>query len=1019
MIATVRTRQQEEAAEFHRIGDRGPERIVPMAAFPVRLICSIVAVLTIGSLLFGQAAALHGVVTDPSGAVVPGATITLAGPSGFAQATKSSSDGSYSFSGLVAGDYIVQASAPDLALTQPVTISVKSGLHNLNLQLKVVLPSQHVEVQGTEGPAVSTASAGNASALVLHGEDLNALSDDPTDLATDLQALAGPSAGPNGGALYIDGFSGGELPSKNEIREIRINQNPFSPEYDKLGYGRIEIFTKPGANRYHGTGYYNFGDDFWNSRNPYASEKAPFLLKEYGGNLSGPLNQKTSFFMSVDRAAIDNGAIINGSTLDPTTLDIIDPYTQVFPVPQRRLTLSPRIDRQLGANDTLSVRYRFSTADIEDAGVGGFNLVSIGTHNHSDNQTVQVSNTVVLSANAVNETRFQYFRTSLSMIAQEPPPTVQVLGSFNGGGAQAGHSFNLENDYELQNYTSLLRGSHTWRFGARLRAAYLNDTSPTNFGGTFVFSGGLAPELGPDNLPVVGPDGQPVLVSITSIESYQRSLLFEQMGFAPDKIRALGGGASQFSIATGVPTLSVNQWDVGAFVGDDWRARPNLTLSYGLRYEAQTNISDWRAFAPRLGLAWAPGRSSGQAGPKNVIRAGFGVFYDRFALTNALTAGRYNGIVQQQHVVTNPDFYTSVPPPAVVSAFAGPQVIEKVSPTMRAPYLMQSAVAFERQLPAHTTVAVTFADTHGLHQFRSQDINAPLPGTCDPQVPGSGVFPLGDPNPVFLMESSGLYNQTQLITNFNSQATTSISFFGSYLYNHAKSNTDGLGTFPSVPYSIEGEYGPAATDIRHRFTFGGSISTRWGFRFNPFLIVNSGLPFDITTGQDLYGTTLFNARPGLATDVNKPGLIPTEDGLLDPNPSPGETILPRNYGRGPGIVMFNLRVSKVFAFGQAERGGGGTPSGGYGGYGRRGESGPFNLGGPRADSSSGHRYTLTISMAIRNILNRNNPGPIVGNIGSPKFGQANQPYGVGTLGGTGFSESANNRRLELQTRFTF
>jgi len=347
-------------------------------------ICLSLAVLALSSSLFAQTAALHGVVTDPSGAVVPGATVMLAGPSGSTQATTSAGDGSYWFSGLEVGDYVIQASAPDLALPQPVKISLKSGLQTLNLQLKVALPAQRVEVQGTEGPAVTTAAAGNASALVLRGDDLNALSDDPTDLANDLQALAGPSAGPNGGTLYIDGFSGGELPSKNEIREIRINQNPFSPEYDKLGYGRIEIFTKPGANHVHGTGYYNFGDDFWNSRNPYAAEKAPFLLKEYGGNLNGPLNQRTSFFMSADRAAIDNGAIINGTTLDPKTFDIIDPYTQVFPIPQRRLTLSPRIDRQLGAKDTLSVRYRFSTADIQYAGVGGFNLVSTGTHNHGD-----------------------------------------------------------------------------------------------------------------------------------------------------------------------------------------------------------------------------------------------------------------------------------------------------------------------------------------------------------------------------------------------------------------------------------------------------------------------------------------------------------------------------------------------------------------------------------------------------------------------------------------------------------
>jgi len=443
-----------------------------------------------------------------------------------------------------------------------------------------------------------------------------------------------------------------------------------------------------------------------------------------------------------------------------------------------------------------------------------------------------------------------------------------------------------------------------------------------------------------------------------------------------------------------------------------------LTLSYGLRYEGQTNIGDWRDFAPRIGVAWAPGHTSGKSGPKNVIRAGFGMFYDRFALANTLRAEQC-GLVQQQYVVTNPDFYPQVPSLATLNGLGVQQVIEKASPTLRAPYLVQSAVAFERQLPANTTVAVTFADTHGLHQLRSQDINAPLPGTYDPQVTGSGVFPLGNPNSVFLMESAGLYNQTQLITNFNSQASKNVSLFGSYLYNHATSNTDSLGTFPANPYSMAGEYGPAATDIRNRVTLGGSISTYWGFRFNPFLVANSGPPFDITAGQDLYGDTLFNARPGLPTNPNKPGLVPTKYGLLDPNPSLGERILPRNYGRGPGIVLFNLRVSKTFAFGGREPGGSGAP-GGYGSYGRRVEGGPFNVGGPRDNSaSSGRRYTVTISMAMRNILNRNNPGPIIGNIESPSFGQANQPYGVGALGGTGFSESADNRRLELQTRFTF
>ena len=114
------------------------------------------------------------------------------------------------------------------------------------------------------------------------------------------------------------------------------------------------------------------------------------------------------------------------------------------------------------------------------------------------------------------------------------------------------------------------------------------------------------------------------------------------------------------------------------------------------------------------------------------------------------------------------------------------------------------------------------------------------------------------------------------------------------------SNTDGVTTFPANPYSFAGEYGPAATDIRNRVTAGGSINFRWGVRISPFVVVQSGMPFDITTGNDPYGTTIFNARPGIATDPNKPGVIQTAYGLLDPNPTAGERIVSRNSGRGPG-----------------------------------------------------------------------------------------------------------------------
>jgi len=242
------------------------------------------------------------------------------------------------------------------------------------------------------------------------------------------------------------------------------------------------------------------------------------------------------------------------------------------------------------------------------------------------------------------------------------------------------------------------------------------------------------------------------------------------------------------------------------------------------------------------------------------------------------------------------------------------------------------------------------------------------------------------------------------------------SLFSFYVFNRARSDTDGVSTYVANPYDYRGEYGPAATDVHHRLTIGGSISTRWNLRLSPFVILQSGPPFDITAGRDLYGTTLFNGRPGITTNAAKPGVVRTEYGLLDPNPTFGEELLPRNYGRGPGQKTVNLRVAKTVGFGPAKEsraarqqaGGGGAALGIPGGGQLRNI-----IGAP----STSRRYNLILSMSIRNLLNNNNPGPITGDLTSPLFGRANRV--AGTLNGEGFSENASNRRLEMQIRLTF
>src|SRR5438128_8004330 len=355
----------------------------------MKLVLGIIVSLFFSSVLFAQTATLRGTVTDDSGAIVPGAKITLTANSGTVNTAVADSNGSYSFMGIAPGDYVAQASAPDLA-TPPLKLTIRPGVQTLNLQLKVAAVAQQVTVED-RAVTVTPEPANNASATVLAGDDLQALSDNPDDLIDELIAIAGPAAGPGGASVFIDGFSNGQLSSKESIREIRINQNPFSAEYDRVGTGRVEILTRPGTNQFHGSGAFNFGSDFWNSRNPYGQQKAPFLLKELGGNLSGPMGKGASFFADLRRDAVDNGAIINGTILNPATFGIINPFTDVFRIPQRRIRSNPRADYQISPNNTLTLRYGFVHADIPSAGVGGFNLISRAAHSTATTPTIQAT----------------------------------------------------------------------------------------------------------------------------------------------------------------------------------------------------------------------------------------------------------------------------------------------------------------------------------------------------------------------------------------------------------------------------------------------------------------------------------------------------------------------------------------------------------------------------------------------------------------------------------------------------
>ena len=197
---------------------------------------------------------------------------------------------------------------------------VAGQVQQFDIALSIAVEKQNVEVQ-EETPTVDVSPQSSAGTLVLKGKDLDALSDDPDELQSELQALAGPSAGPNGGQIYVDGFTAGELPPKSAIREIRINQNPFSAEYDKLGYGRIEIFTKPGTDKFHGQVMMNGNSSAFNALNPFVTEEPGYYSEIFNGNISGPLGKKASFFFTAQQRNIDNVSVVVAQVLNPNNTD--------------------------------------------------------------------------------------------------------------------------------------------------------------------------------------------------------------------------------------------------------------------------------------------------------------------------------------------------------------------------------------------------------------------------------------------------------------------------------------------------------------------------------------------------------------------------------------------------------------------------------------------------------------------------------------------------------------------------
>ena len=976
-------------------------------------------------------ASLHGHISDQTGALIPGAKITVSTAAGAQVATATADTaGAYEVQGLAAGDYILAVDCEGFAPFQSKAITIAAGqLKRVDVAMAIEAEQQSVVVTD-ESPMVNVEAGGNASAVVLKGKDLDALSDDPDELSNELTALAGPSAGPNGGQIYIDGFSGGQLPPKSAIREIRINQNPFSAEFDRLGYGRIEILTKPGTDKLHGQFFIQGNDKPFNTGNPFTNTIPSYYSYQFNGTVSGAISKTASFFASAEQRNTENVNAwrISDAVLENTPGIFVNDLNYGVNLLNRRIrdNASARIDWQLGTKNTFTVRYGF-WSESEHGDLNSGSLPSASTHESNTDHTVQMSDAIVINDHAVNETRFQFERQNENHYPDSTDRTISVQGEFTGGGFSGQQSRDHTTRLELQNLTTLSHGTHAIKFGTRLRDSRDANLTNANFNGSFTFD---------------------------SSDKYLNMANGLAAGTPFDDLVSQYGPTSA-SYTTGTESALANVFDMALFAQDDWKFNPRLTLSGGIRWEAQNHISDHDDWAPRVALAYAlDGGKNKKA--KTVVRAGYGFFYDRFGSMNLLTVNR--ATLQHQIVLNDPTCTSTATSLSTIdlgtctsnggSSNASTPVRYEVAPSYHSPYTGQAGASVERQISSGISATLTYLHSFGVHQLVTRNADQAIGGT--PQDSSGGYLYEFFPEAVF--------KQNQLITSVNAKVGKNLNLMGFYTAGWANSN-GGAGSNASNAYNLDQDYGRAGFVSRNMLFFMANYSAPWGIRVNPFMIAQSGRPFNITLPTDSENN-FYNQRPALAASAEcasgSAQYVQTSFGCFNTQSGSSDALIPVNIGHGPAAVAVNLRISRAVgigpklasannnqnAGGPPPGGGGPPPGGGGGGGGGRGGGppggglGPGGLGGGPGggrggpggmfgSTGTGHKYSLNFSVQALNLFNDIDYGQPNGTV-IPTPDKTTGLYGPGsqfdhstTLAGGIFSTGSAARRVFMQAIFSF
>ncbi|HUZ95189.1 MAG TPA: TonB-dependent receptor [Edaphobacter sp.] len=842
-----------------------------MKIFHAIAACTVMLCLNLSAQTPCSGSKVAGIVRDSTGAIIPGASVTLDG----GETTQSGDAGQFHFSCATSGQHDLRVSATSFAAKD-----IKVHVPQPKTELVVILQPEDVttSVNVGEDSGNGVDAAANGTSQTISGDQLSTLADDPDDLKRELQQLAATSGGLAANTtITVDGFqSSAPLPPKSSIAYIKVNPDLFSAEYRQPPFdgGRVEVYTRPGQSAFHGALFTTNGSPWMNARDPFSTSKAALGKQRYGFELNGPVRKKGSdFALTLEHRTIDDFAVVNAITLDDqgnqqSTIANVAASQQLW-------LATARLGWQLNEKNTFTASYNANVNHSQNVGVGGTSLSETGYSSGTYDHTLRLLNVTTVSPKMMHEARVAFDWTGETDVPTSTAPQVQVAGAFTSGGASIGqqrlHTFEIEADDDA----ILSTAKHLLKIGTQFKMYNVSDQLTTNFNGLYTFGGGSAPVLDAHGNPI---PGQTEIIS--GLEQYRRA-----------KLGLPGGTPTAFNNVIGTPQVGFTQIRDSLYIQDMWKVRPKLQIAMGFRYYLQTSPLTMNGATPRLGIAWSPDKKE-----KWQLHAHIGLFTGQYGTSDYQELQREDGVHRITSTVYNPIYN---------DPFDGATIIHSVR--QASPHLQGITFAIENVGGTHTFPHGWSVNTDVYwgriwNYTRTLNINSPL--NDNPAGPRPGALNLN----VLQTNNSGQGRANVEFFGINQHELKHLNFFfGAVRVDLIDNTNDDTFFNPQSSRTDAGEFAPRNGQGRWQIFGNGMLKLPQKFELSTNLQAQSGVPYNITTGFDNNGDGNFNDRPQYAPTGDPDG-IPTQFGLLVP--SGGVGALPRNIGRSPWTVHMDTNLER-------------------------------------------------------------------------------------------------------------